>query len=187
MTEILQQAGYFIGKTRKAWGPGQLAPGGRSVDPAGPNYQSFAEFVKAAPQDKPFCFWFGSTDPHRPYEWQSGAKSGFDPAKVKVPAALPNNDLTRNDVADYLVSRGMPFRQAHEVVGAMVRQLVADGRDIEALTVSEWQAFSPLFAEDVKSRVTALASVQARRTPQSTNPAAVAARLDQIRAWLETP
>jgi argininosuccinate lyase len=95
--------------------------------------------------------------------------------------------LLATDVADYLVSRGMPFRQAHEVVGAMVRQLLADGRDIEALTVSEWQAFSPLFAEDVKSRVTALASVQARRTPQSTNPAAVAARLDQIRAWLETP
>jgi argininosuccinate lyase len=93
--------------------------------------------------------------------------------------------LLATDVADYLVARGMPFRQAHEVVGAMVRQLVADGRDIEALTVSEWQAFSPLFAEDVKSRVTALASVQARRTPQSTNPASVAARLDQIRAWLE--
>ncbi len=99
--EILQKAGYVIGKTRKAWGPGQLEPGGRSIDPAGPNFRTFAEFLKTAPVDKPFCFWFGSVDPHRPYEWQSGAKSGMDLTRVKVPAALPDNDLTRNDVADY--------------------------------------------------------------------------------------
>jgi arylsulfatase A-like enzyme len=100
--EILQEAGYFIGKMRKAWGPGQLAPGGRSVDPAGPNYQSFGEFLRAVPTGKPFCFWFGSTDPHRPYDWQSGVTSGMDLNRVKVPAALPDNELTRNDVADYL-------------------------------------------------------------------------------------
>ena len=46
--------------------------------------------------------------------------------------------------------------------------------EIEALSLAEWQVFSPLFAEDVKTRVTAWASVQARRTPQSTNPEAVA-------------
>lgn len=93
--------------------------------------------------------------------------------------------LLATDVADYLVSRGMPFRQAHEVVGAMVRQLLADGRDIEALSLDEWQAFSPLFAGDVKARVTAAASVRARRTPQSTHPDAVAARLTELTAWLD--
>ncbi|MCC7178541.1 MAG: argininosuccinate lyase [Acidobacteria bacterium] len=93
--------------------------------------------------------------------------------------------LLATDVADYLVSKGMPFRQAHEVVGAMVRQLLADGRDIEALSLEEWQAFSPLFAADVKGRVTAAASVRARRTPQSTHPEAVIARLADLRAWLD--
>ena len=92
--------------------------------------------------------------------------------------------LLATDVADYLVARGMPFRQAHEVVGAMVRQLLTDGRDIEALSLAEWRAFSPLFAEDVKSRITALESVRARRTPQSTNPDAVRSRLADLRAWL---
>jgi argininosuccinate lyase len=92
--------------------------------------------------------------------------------------------LLATDVADYLVSRGMPFRQAHEVVGAMVRQLLIDGRDIEALALTEWQAFSPLFADDVKARVTAAASVRARRTPQSTHPDAVRARLGELREWL---
>jgi argininosuccinate lyase len=67
----------------------------------------------------------------------------------------------------------------------MVRQLLADGRDIEALSLAEWQAFSPLFAEDVRARITALASVGARRTPQSTNPEAVRSRLTDLRTWLE--
>jgi argininosuccinate lyase len=92
--------------------------------------------------------------------------------------------LLATDVADYLVGRGLPFRQAHEVVGAMVRQLLVEGRDIEALSLDEWRAFSPLFAEDVKARVTAWASVKARRTPQSTHPDAVRSRLADLRAWL---
>jgi argininosuccinate lyase len=92
--------------------------------------------------------------------------------------------LLATDVADYLVSRGMPFRQAHEVVGAMVRQLLIDGRDIEALSVAEWQQFHPLFADDVKQRVTAAASVRARRTPQSTHPDAVAAHRAALEQWL---
>jgi argininosuccinate lyase len=92
--------------------------------------------------------------------------------------------LLATDVADYLVGRGMPFRQAHEVVAAMVRQLLVDGRDLETLSLEEWRAFSPLFAEDVKTRVTAWSSVQARRTPQSTNPDAVRSRLADLRAWL---
>jgi argininosuccinate lyase len=92
--------------------------------------------------------------------------------------------LLATDVADYLVSRGLPFRQAHEVVGAMVRQLLLDGRQIEALSIDEWQQFSPLFADDVKTRVTAAASVRARRTPQSTHPEAVAAHLAALQQWL---
>lgn len=92
--------------------------------------------------------------------------------------------LLATDAADYLVSRGMPFRQAHEVVGAMVRRLLADGRDFEDLSPDEWRAFSPLFGDDVRARVTAAASVRARRTPQSTHPDAVRAHLAALRAWL---
>jgi argininosuccinate lyase len=66
----------------------------------------------------------------------------------------------------------------------MVRQLLLDGREIEALSLAEWQAFSPLFADDVKARVTAAASVRARRTPQSTHPDAVAAHVAALQAWL---
>src|SRR5688572_25983465 len=92
--------------------------------------------------------------------------------------------LLATDVADYLVSRGMPFRQAHEVVGAMVRRLLAEKRDFESLSLDEWRQSSTLFGEDVKQHVTAAASVRVRKTPQSTNPEAVSAALEECREWL---
>jgi len=91
--------------------------------------------------------------------------------------------LLATDVADYLTTRGMPFRRAHEVVGAMVRRLVMEGRDFSDLTMAEWREASEMFGDDAPMAATALASVQARRTPQSTNPDAVAAALAECRAW----
>jgi len=93
--------------------------------------------------------------------------------------------LLATDVADYLVSRGMPFRRAHEVVGAMVRRLLAEGRDFSDLTLAEWKEASETFGEDAPRSATALASVQARRTPQSTNPQAVDAALRECREWVK--
>jgi len=93
--------------------------------------------------------------------------------------------LLATDVADYLVSRGMPFRRAHEVVGAMVRRLLAAGRDFSTLTMGEWREASEMFGEDAPRAATALASVQARRTPQSTNPEAVRVALADCRAWVK--
>jgi len=93
--------------------------------------------------------------------------------------------MLATDVADYLVARGMPFRTAHEVVGAMVRQLLEGGRTFDDLTTDEWRAFSRLFGDDVRGAITAHASVTAKRTPQSTNPSAVSAALATMRAWLD--
>src|SRR5207344_638321 len=91
--------------------------------------------------------------------------------------------LLATDVADYLVSRGMPFRRAHEVVGAMVRRLLAEGRDFSNLTMAEWRDASDMFGDDAPMAATALASVQARRTPQSTHPDAVRCALAECRSW----
>jgi argininosuccinate lyase len=93
--------------------------------------------------------------------------------------------LLATDVADYLVSRGMPFRRAHEVVGAMVRRLLAEGRDFSDLSMTEWREASDLFGEDAPKAATALASVQARRTPQSTNPDAVRGALAECQKWVD--
>ena len=93
--------------------------------------------------------------------------------------------LLATDVADYLVARGLSFRRAHEVVGAMVRRLLDEGRDFSSMTMAEWRAASELFGDDAPAAATASASVRARRTPQSTHPDAVAAALDECRQWLD--
>ena len=93
--------------------------------------------------------------------------------------------LLATDVADYLVGKGMPFRRAHEVVGALVRKLIAEKRDFETLSLAEWRAASELFEPDVIARITPAVSVQAKRTPQSTAPDAVGARLAEVRRWLD--
>ncbi len=92
--------------------------------------------------------------------------------------------LLATDVADYLVAKGVPFRQAHEVVGALVRRLVREGQSFDALTLDEWRAHSPLFEEDVREAVTAAASVAKKRTPQSTHPDAVSSALEELKGWL---
>ena len=100
--DLLEQAGYHVGFMGKGWGPGQFQPGGRSRNPAGPQFKQFEEFLAKRRPGQPFAFWFGSTDPHRPYEAGSGAKSGFRPDTVAVPAFFPDTPDVRSDLLDYL-------------------------------------------------------------------------------------
>ena len=92
--------------------------------------------------------------------------------------------LLATDVADYLVAKGVPFRDAHEVVGALVRKLVAEERSFDAMTADEWRPHSPLFDADVVDWVTPSSSVARKRTPQSTHPDMVAAAIREVRRWL---
>jgi N-sulfoglucosamine sulfohydrolase len=117
--DLLEKAGYHVGVTRKGWGPGQPQPGGRTRNPAGPAYKDFNAFLAARPEGKPFCFWFGSQDPHRPYEWQSGVKSGMKPEDVKVPACLPDNEITRQDLCDYYFEVQRFDREVGEILDVL--------------------------------------------------------------------
>jgi argininosuccinate lyase len=99
--------------------------------------------------------------------------------------AAASGVLLATDVADYLVARGVPFRDAHAIVGAIVRKLVAEGRDFASLGLDEWRAFSGRIGADVGDAISARASVCAKRTPQSTNPEAVRAALGELAAWLD--
>lgn len=99
--------------------------------------------------------------------------------------AAASGVLLATEAADYLVSKGMPFRRAHEVIGGMVRDLVANGRDFSSLSLADWQKHDALFGEDVLEWMTPEAAVRNRRTPQSTNPAQVSERLREARARLK--
>ncbi len=77
-------------------------------------------------------------------------------------AAAGGGYSTATDVADYLVRKGMPFRDAHEVVGKCVAYCVSSGKDLPGLTLEEWRSFSSRFDEDIADSITLEASVNAR-------------------------
>lgn len=105
--DFLKKAGYVIGSLGKGYSPANLAAGGRTENPSGPSMGPtvsgavFGKFLATVPADKPFCFWFGSRDPHRPYKKGSGVKAGIDPVKVQVPGFLPDVPEVRSDFCDY--------------------------------------------------------------------------------------
>jgi len=117
--DILEAAGYHVGFTRKGWGPGQVEPGGRTRNAAGPGFKSFEQFMQARPEGQPFCFWFGSHEPHRPYKKGSGVASGMSIDDVRVPPFLPDSPEVRSDICDYLLE----VQQYDDDVGAMVKLL----------------------------------------------------------------
>ncbi len=92
---------------------------------------------------------------------------------------------TATDLADYLVRKGMAFRDAHEVVGSAVRLAIDSRRDLAELELGELQALSRLIEADVFEVLTAQGSVAARKHFGATAPEQVRAALARARARLE--
>jgi argininosuccinate lyase len=89
---------------------------------------------------------------------------------------------TATDVADYLVRKGMPFRDAHEVVGKAVRYCVESGRDLPELTMAEWHAFSDKIDADISAAITLEASVNARKATGGTAEERVREEIELVKA-----
>jgi len=117
--DLLEDSGYFVGLTRKGWGPGDYQVGGRTRNPAGPKFNSFTEFLQKRPPDQPFCFWFGSHDPHRDYKSGSGKAAGMNLDDIRLPDHLPDHESIRSDVADYY----WEVQRFDREVGEMLTQL----------------------------------------------------------------
>ncbi|MBN2411219.1 sulfatase [candidate division KSB1 bacterium] len=120
--EVLTENGYHVGYTTKGWAPG--VPGeidgaprqltGKPYDEhkttpptpqiANTDYAAnFEAFLKDKPADEPFCFWYGSREPHRRYEYGSGInKAGKKITDIdKVMPFWPDNETVRTDMLDY--------------------------------------------------------------------------------------
>ncbi|MCG7200802.1 argininosuccinate lyase [Marinobacter pelagius] len=91
---------------------------------------------------------------------------------------------TATDLADYLVKKGVPFRDAHEIVGKSVAFGVAEGRDLSDMTLEELQQFSDVIGEDVFDVLTLEGSVQARNHLGGTAPDQVRAAVGRARKLL---
>lgn len=121
--EALLENGYHTGCTGKGWGPGLAKDAqGKNRELTGKMWNAkklvpptkgicnidyaanFREFMKNRPKDKPFCFWYGSLEPHRNYEYASSLRLGKNVSQVNiVPPYWPDNDIVRTDMLDYAV------------------------------------------------------------------------------------
>ncbi|MFD2255124.1 sulfatase [Luteolibacter algae] len=113
---LLMEEGFHVGHTGKGWGPGTFEG---EINPAGPAYNeetltppykgmhpinyaaNFEKFLDGKPAEKPFCFWFGTYEPHRAYEKGSWKKAGMKLEDAEVPPFLPDNEIVRGDILDY--------------------------------------------------------------------------------------
>jgi argininosuccinate lyase len=105
-----------------------------------------------------------------------------NPEKMRV--AL-TEDMLATDLADYLVQKGLPFRQAHHVVGQIVRIAQDESISLSEVPVSRLRAISILFDDDVKDVFDFDKSVQQRSTPGGTAPDAVRQQIELAKASLQ--
>lgn len=118
--DLLEQNGYFVGYTGKGWGPGNWEISGRTRNPAGEAFNdhlfdeaparginrndytaNFEAFLDSREPGQPFHFWFGASEPHRPFEEGIGVRTGKELETVVVPAFLPDTPVVRSDLLDY--------------------------------------------------------------------------------------
>ncbi|MDP3938751.1 MAG: argininosuccinate lyase [Deltaproteobacteria bacterium] len=95
----------------------------------------------------------------------------------RMRAAASGGFLTATDAADYLVEKGVPFREAHHLVGGLVAHCIDAGRALDDLTAAELRKFSPKFGADAARRLTAESSVASRKSTGGTARATVAAAI----------
>ncbi len=118
-----QKSGYQLGYTGKAWSPGRLEAGGRNakIPPARafdrkklkPPYHgirntdyagNFEDFLAKTSDEKPFCFWLGTSEPHRHYQEGIGKAERKGSRQGRgAPRSFPDHDIVRNDLLDYYV------------------------------------------------------------------------------------
>ena len=87
----------------------------------------------------------------------------FDVARMR--RALDDGFVLATELADHLAARGVPFREAHHVVGAIVRHCVSAGTTLEALTLEALRAFHPSFADDACAWLDAERAIERRDVP----------------------
>ena len=99
--------------------------------------------------------------------------------------AASSGYLNATDLADYLVERGMPFRQAHSCVGQAVRCALGQGKELQDLTLEELKGFTPLIEKDIFKRIATREVVDRRRSAGGTGGDCVTAAIKTARRRLE--
>jgi argininosuccinate lyase len=113
-------------------------------------------------------------------------EEGLEFRPLRLEQAVASDFSNATDVADYLVARGVPFREAYQLVGGLVKSCLAEGILLRQLPLERWQQLHPAFAVDIFEAITPRQVVAARCSEGGTGFAQVAAQLSQMRAHLGT-
>jgi argininosuccinate lyase len=105
--------------------------------------------------------------------------------KQRMEEALQEGFLTATEVADYLVRKGLPFREAHGLVGQVVSYCEKQGTTMAELTIEEWRSFSREFQDDIAECISPRGAVEAKGSPGGTAPARVQEQLAAARKLLK--
>ena len=114
----------------------------------------------------------------------TGAVAGLTLDRGRLAAAL-GTQMLATDLADYLVRRGVPFREAHHVAGGLVRVAESTGRELSGLTLEEMNAVHPAFADDVYEVFDPAASVESRAVRGGTAAASLEVQFGALSRALE--
>jgi len=113
-------------------------------------------------------------------------EEGLEFRPLRLEQAVASDFSNATDVADYLVARGVPFREAYQLVGGLVKSCLAEGILLRQLPLERWQQLHPAFALDIFEAITPRQVVAARCSEGGTGFAQVAAQLSQMRSHLGT-
>jgi argininosuccinate lyase len=102
----------------------------------------------------------------------------------RLAAAAPDGFSLATDVAEYLVKRGVPFRSAHEAVGALVAHCVEQGIDLDEISDERLAAVNPALTPDVRAVLSVAGALNARSAPGGTAPARVRDQIAAVRPAL---
>lgn len=103
--------------------------------------------------------------------------------KENMRAAAAKGFINATDCADYLVKKGMPFRDAYKITGRLVAQCIEKQLTLETLPLADYQAASPVFDEDVYQAIALETCVSERRVEGGPSPEAVQKQIDAVKAY----
>jgi argininosuccinate lyase len=112
-------------------------------------------------------------------------EEGLEFRPQRLEAAVHNDFANATDVADYLVARGVPFREAYQLVGGLVKQCVDQGRLLAELSLEEWQRLHPAFEADIHGAIAPRQVVAARRSEGGTSFVEVRRQLQLVQDQLQ--
>ena len=105
--------------------------------------------------------------------------------KDNMRAAAARGFINATDCADYLVKKGMPFRDAYKITGTLVAKCIAEGLTLETLPLDAYREMTPLFGEDVYTAISLDTCVRERSSYGGPSPKAVSEQLAAMQAWLD--